>query len=327
MRWLIGLVTAFVLLGVAVGDPREFARQRGGTRRISIATGGTGGVWYPYGGGLARVISSHVAGVNATAEATAGTNDNLKFVRAGSADLAIVMADGLDEAHRGVGPFATIGKVPARAIAVLYDNYTHVVARRGAGVRRVADLRGKTVSTGAPGSGTETIALRLLRAAGLDPDRDVRRQALSAAQSIDALRDGKIDALIWSGGVPTGAILDLASSRGTPVDFIASDDLVDAMNTAHGPLYRAAAIVRGSYPGLDRDVPVVVIPNLLVADAGMSDRLAYDVTRTMFERRDDLIAVHREARHLDPARAVLGSPVPFHPGAIAFYRERGTWRD
>ena len=168
-RFLAGLLASLLLLGVLVGDPREFARLRGGVQRLSIATGGTGGVWYPDGGAVARVIGRHVAGVSATAEATAGTNDNLKFMRQGSADLAFTMADGLDEGARGVGPFAETGRVPARAIAVLYDNYTHVVARGGSELRRIADLRGRTVSTGAPGSGTETIALRLLRAAGLIP--------------------------------------------------------------------------------------------------------------------------------------------------------------
>src|SRR5688572_5418793 len=149
---------------------------------ISIATGGTGGVYYPYGGGLAKVLNENVPGIRASAEVTAASVDNLKLIRDGKADIAFALADTLADAVAGRGSFAGAPS-PAATIAVLYSNYTHLVTLTSSGIARVTDLKGKVVSTGSPGSGTEVIAFRVLRAAGLDPDRDVRRQGLGASES------------------------------------------------------------------------------------------------------------------------------------------------
>jgi len=327
LPWLLTLLLALAL--VAIGDPREFARAHGAEQRLSIATGGTGGVWYPYGGGVAKVVSAHVPNAEATAEVTAASVDNLKLLGAGEVDLAFTMADALADAAAARGPFARVGRVRARAIAVLYTNYTHLVTRDGSGIARTADLRGKVVSTGSPGSGTEGIALRVLEAAGLDPARDVRRQGLGAAQSVDALRDGKLDAFFWSGGVPTGALLDLARTPGLTMQLVPLDDVLPALNAraaAGDALYFAATIPRAAYPGLTDDVPVVGVSSMLVADARMSERLAYDITRALFEHKAELAAVHPEARKLSLTTAVAGSPVPFHPGALRYYREQGAAR-
>ena len=322
LSWIAAALLASVL--VAIGDPREFARAHGAEQRLSIATGGTGGVWYPYGGGVAKVVSAHVPNAEATAEVTAASVDNLKLLGAGEVDLAFTMADALADAAAGRGPFTRLGRVRARAIAVLYTNYTHLVTVEGSGVRRAADLRGKVVSTGSPGSGTEAIALRVLEAAGLDPARDVRHQGLGAAQSVDALRDGKIDAFFFSGGVPTGAVLDLARTPGLTMRVLPLDDVLRALQARYpGGLYFPATIARAAY-GLDADVPVVGVASVLVADARMSDQLAYEITRALFEHHAELGAVHPEARKLSLATAVKGSPVPFHPGALRYYREMGA---
>ena len=320
LPWLLAALLALLL--AAVGDPREFARAHGAEQRLSIATGGTGGVWYPYGGGVAKVVSAYVPNVEVTAEVTAASVDNLKLLGAGEVDLAFAMADALADADAGRGPFATLGRVRARAIAVLYTNYTHLVTADGSGIARAADLRGKVVSTGSPGSGTEAIALRVIEAAGLDPARDVRRQGLGAAQSVDALRDGKVDAFFFSGGVPTGAVLDLARTPGLTMRAVPLDDVLRTMQARWpGGLYFPATIARGAYPGVERDVPVVGVASVLVADARMSERLAYEITRALFEHHAELAAVHPEARKLTLATAVRGSPVPFHPGALRYYRE------
>jgi TRAP transporter TAXI family solute receptor len=212
-------------------------------------------------------------------------------------------------------------------LAVLYDNYTQIVTTEAAGIRSVADLRGKVVATGAPGSGAETLALRMLTVAGLDPDRDVRRQALSVAQSVDALRDGKIAAFVWTGGLPTGALMDLAASPSTRMRLIPCADLVEPLNRRYGDVYRTSVIPRGTYPGMDADVPVFVVSSVLVVDASMSDDLAWEITRALFDHRDELVAVHREARNLSLETASRGSPIPFHPGAIRYYREQNVWID
>jgi hypothetical protein len=310
----------------AACNPQELARRAGARTRLSIATGGTGGVYYPYGGAIARVITEHLPNVEATAEVTAASVDNLKLIRDHKSDIAFTLADTLDDAVAGRGVFARRGPVPARVLAVLYDNYTHLVASGPSGVARVADLAGKHVSVGAAGSGTELIATRMLRAAGLDPGRDITPVSLGVSQSVDAIKDGKIDAFFWSGGVPTASVLDLASTSGLAWRLVPNDDVLDALQRAHGPSLYARLIVRQSaYPGLSGDVAVVGVSNLLVVHEDMPEQLAYDITRLLFERQADLVAVHAEAKHLNLARATSAAPAPFHPGAIRYYRERGSW--
>lgn len=321
---------AVTLAGVgalAIGsNPREFARSHGGVVRLSIATGNTGGVYYPYGGGLAKVIGESLR-VQATAEVTAATVDNLKLLQQRKVDIAFALADTLDAALRGHGPFQRTGAVRARALAVLYPNYTHVATVAGTGIQRLTDLRGRVVSTGSAGSGTELIALRMLRAAGLDPDRDLRRQALSVNASVDALKDGKIEALFWSGGLPTASILDLASSIGLTATLLPNDEVVAALQREYGAaLYSRLVMPRGAYPGMISAVGVVGVQNVLVVHESMEEQLAYDLTRVLFEKQAELAGIHPEARHLSLSAAVAGSPAPFHPGAARFYRERGAWK-
>jgi uncharacterized protein len=312
---------------VAIGsNPREFARRHGAVVRLSIATGNTGGVYYPYGGALAKVIGSSLR-VQATAEVTAASVDNLKLLQQRKVDIAFVLADTLDDAVRGRGPFERTGAVKARTLAVLYPNYTHVATMEGKGIAHLADLRGRIVSTGSPGSGTEVIAMRVLRAAGIDPTRDIRRQALSVNTSVDALKDGKIDAFFWSGGLPTASILDLASSIGVTLKLVPNDDVLAALQRDFGAaLYSRVVIPRQAYPGLTADVGVVGVQNALVVEEEMEEQLAYDITRVLFEKRSELAAIHPEARHLSLDTATVGSPAPFHPGAERLYRERGAWK-
>jgi TRAP transporter TAXI family solute receptor len=325
VKWR-SIVVILVAALAAACNPREFAREHGGITRLSIATGNTGGVYYPYGGGLAKVLSESLTNVQVTAEVTAASVDNLKLIQLGKVDIAFTLADTLADAVGGRGAFEKSGAVAAQTLAVLYPNYTHLVTIEGNGIGRVADLRGKVVSTGSPGSGTEVIALRVLRAAGLDADRDIRRQALSVNASVDALKDDKIDAFFWSGGLPTASVLDLSSTSGITARILPNDDALPALQAEYGPsLYQRIVMPRQSYPGQDAEVAVVGVQNALVVDAAMDEQLAYEVTRALFDKRAELTAIHPEARHLEPSRAVVGSPAPFHPGAIRYYRERGVW--
>lgn len=319
---LLGLAGALVV----GANPREFARAHGGVVRLSIATGNTGGVYYPYGGGLARIIGESLH-VQATAEVTAASVDNLKLIQQRKVDIAFTLADTLDDAIAGRGPFQPTGAVKARALAVLYPNYTHVATVARNGIESLANLRGRVVSTGSPGSGTEAIAFRVLRAAGLDPDRDIRRQALSVNASVDALKDGKIDAFFWSGGLPTASILDLASSIGMTARLLPNDGVIPALQEQFGGgLYSRRIIPRGAYPGMTGDVGVVGVQNVLVVHDSMEESLAYDLTRVLFDKHAELAAIHPEARHLSLRTAIEGSPAQFHRGAERFYRERGVWK-
>ncbi len=325
-RAAAALVVALAALAIGACNPKELAQQAGTTRWLSVATGGTGGVYYPFGGGIAKILSDHLENIEATAEVTSGTVDNLKFLSARSADIAFALADSLSDAVAGEGVFAEFGAVPARSLAVLYTNYTHIVTLEGTGIERIADLHGRVVSTGAPGSGTEIIAFRVLEAAGLDSDTDVSRQSLGASQSVGALRDGKLDAFFWSGGLPTGAILDLATTPGMTLRLVPSDDVLPILQARYGDtVYREIVVPRSAYPDLEADVRVVGVSNILAVHESMPDDLAYDITRILFERQAELAGIHAEAEHLAINTAVVGSPTAFHAGAIRYYQEQNVW--
>jgi TRAP transporter TAXI family solute receptor len=313
---------------IAACDVREFARKHGGKLRLSFATGPVGGVYYVYGAAIAQLIARHLPNVEATAEVTAASADNLKLIARGRADLALTLGPTLDEAYRGTGAFRAVGRVPARVLGTLYANLMHLVTFDASGIRSLRDLRGRVVSLGPPGSGTEGIALEMLRAVGIDPIAEIRRHGLAPAAAADALKDGKLDAFFWSSGVPQSAVLDVATTPGRRLRLIPNAEVVPTLRRRHGEaLYFTADIAAGAYPTIRDPVPTVGAANLLVADAAMSESLAYDILRATFDHRDELLAVHPAARELSLATAVAPAPAPFHPGATRFYRERGVWRD
>jgi TRAP transporter TAXI family solute receptor len=297
------------------------------TTRLSIATGGTGGVFYPYGGGIARVITEHLPNVEATAEVTAASVDNLKFIQRGTSDLAFTMADTAQDALLGRESFDASGKVPVRTLATLYSSYVHLVTLENSGIAGITGLRGRTVSTGAAGSGTTILANRILEAAGLNPAHDIRAQSLGVAQSVDALKDGKIDAFFWNGGLPTASILDLINTPGIRARVLSTTPVLPRLQKTFGEtLYFSAPIPKDTYDQ-DADVPVIAVANLLVVSETMTEALAYDITRLLFEQQATLATIHPEARQLSLATATTSSPVPYHPGAIRYYRERGVWKE
>jgi uncharacterized protein len=325
---LLGHAGSAALASAALAcDVREFARARGGKLRLSFATGPTGGVYYVYGAAIAQLIARHVPNVEATAEVTSASADNLKLIARGRADLAVVLGPTLDEAYRGVGTFAAIGRVPVRTLATLYVNLMHVVALAGSGIASMSDLRGRTVSVGPPGSGTEGIAVEMLAASGIDPVHGIRRHGLAPVPAADALKDGKLDAFFWSSGAPQAAILDIATSSRHRLRLVPNAEVVPALQRRHAPsLFFAADIPASAYPGLSKPVPVVGAANVLVADAALSDSLVYDIVRALFDHGAELRAVHPAARELSPTTAVAPAPAPFHPGAIRLYQERGVWQ-
>jgi uncharacterized protein len=313
--------------GLAACDVREFARRHGGKLRLSVATGPVGGTYYTYGAALATVIGRHVPNVEVTAEVTSASVDNLKLMATGRADLGFTLAPTLLDAFRGAGAFASLGPVPVRALAALNIQRTYFVTLEGLGVRSLEDVRGRVVSLGQPGSGSEDVAVRILRTAGIDPDRDIRRQGLGLGAAADALKDGKLDAFFWTSGAGVPTLVDLAITTGHRMRLIDLAAAADAMTKAHGAaLFRSAVISSRYYPGVERDVPTVATPNLLIADAALGEALAYDITRALFGEAEDLAKIVPDARELSLELGPTGSPVPYHPGAIRYYREQGAWR-
>ncbi len=313
----IGIAVGICLAGLAL----SFGAN---AQNISIATGGTGGVYYPLGGGMAAVLSKHVPGMQATAEVTGGSVDNLKLIGSGKPYIALSMADAALDAHRGEDKFKS-GKVGVKTLMVLYPNRMHVVSVEGRGVTKMADLKGKRVSTGSPGSATEVMAFRIIEAAGLDKDKDLKRERLGVAESVNAMKDGKIDAFFWVGGLPTAAVTDLANTPNTKIVMIDHAEVVAAMNKKYGDLYVEDAIPMATYKGMGADNKQATVMNILVAHESMDDKTAYAIVKTIFDKRDDLIAVHKEAANFRlESQKTSATPIPWHPGAVRYFAEKGV---
>jgi TRAP transporter TAXI family solute receptor len=314
-----GLMLAVLALGaVAVASPAAAQTN------IAIATGGTGGVYYPLGGGMANVLSKYVPGVAATARVTGGSVDNLKLIGSQQSEVALVMVDAALDALKGEDKFKG-SPVDVVTLMILYPNRMHVVTVEGKGIEKMADLKGKRVSTGSPGSATEVMAFRVIEGANLDKDKDMRRERLGVAESVNALKDGKIDAFFWVGGLPTAAVTDLGATPGVKIKLIDHTEVVEPMNKKYGNLYTSGVIPAKTYPGQDKDNKISVVQNILVANKAMPDKVAYDIVKTFIEKRDELIAVHAEANSITLENQVAkNSPIPFHPGALKYFGEKGV---
>src|SRR5919197_1095588 len=307
-------LVASLIAGAALGQQKP----------IAIGTGGTGGVYYPLGGGFANVLSKYLRGYQATAEVTGGSVDNLKLIGSGQSEIGFSMADAALDAFKGQDKFRG-NKVALRTLMVLYPNRMHVVTVEGTGIEKMSDLKGKRVSTGSPGSATEVMAFRVIEAAGLDKDKDMKRERLGVAESVNALKDRKIDAFFWVGGLPTAAVTDLGATPNVKIKLIDHADMVDKMNAKHNNLYSMGVIPAKTYPGQDKDNPIAVVQNILVANAKMTDKVAYDIVKTFIEKRDELAAVHAEAKNITiENQSKKNSPIPWHPGAVKYYTEQGV---
>lgn len=290
---------------------------------LSIATGGTGGVYYPLGGGMANIFSKTIPGMTATAEVTGGSVDNMRLIGTGKPYIALSQVDAIVDAYNGEGKFKGT-KIPVRAMMLLYTNMMHAVTVEGTGVNSIADLKGKRVSTGSPGSATEVFAFRLLEAAGIDPNKDIRKERLGAAESANALKDKKIDAFFFVAGLPTSSVTDVAATPGLKIKFLDSANLLPAMNKAAGNIYLADVIPKGTYPGMTTDNQATAVANLLVANANLSEQAVYNIVKTIFEKHADLVAVHKAAADIKLDRQKPdASPVPWHPGAVKYFKEKG----
>jgi TRAP transporter TAXI family solute receptor len=295
-----------------------------GKVNIFVATGPTTGVYYPLGGGLADVLTKFIPNLNATAGTTDGSMANLLLINQGKADIAFSMADASWDAYKGQQKFQD-KPVNVRALMVLYPNRMHIVTVEGTGINKVSDLKGKRVSTGAPNSATQIMAYRVLEAYGIDPEKDIIRERLDPGKSSDAIKDKKLDAYFWVGGIPTPAVTDLGATPGLKLKLIDHADATEAMVKKYGPLYVKDVIPAKSYPGQDTPNQIATVWNVLVADAKLSDQLAYDIVQTIFEHKQDLIRVHAEAKSFEYKYQTNGAAViPYHPGAKKYFAEKGV---
>jgi len=314
------VVAAALFALVMLTDASSYAQMK----RISIGTADTGGVYYIYGGAIAKVISANIPNTQATAEVTPGAVDNVKMLQNDSIDFGFTKSDVAAEAIKGVGPFASTGKVAVRAIAVLYPDIAHVVVTPG--INKLEDMKGKHISTSAPGSGHEMVALKLLEAAGVDPLKDFRRERISLSESANAFKDRKIDGFFFATGLPAASMLDLGATPGLSYKIIDVQSYLPAIVKKHGKIYFDAVIPKGTYRNQEADVKTIAVPVVLVTTDKMDEKLVYAITKNLFEKKADLVAVHKEANKLTLKNAVNLSEVPFHLGAVKYYKEQGAMK-
>jgi TRAP transporter TAXI family solute receptor len=234
------------------------------------------------------------------------------------ADLGFTPGDVLYDAYVGRDKFKS--KIPVRTLLNPYSNFIHFVASESSGIKTLSDLRGKRVSLGAPGSGTEVKAARILEAMGIDPVKDIKRDRLSVAESAGGIKDRKIDAFCWSGGLPTAAIMDLAATPGVRIRLLDMAEIVPKLSEKFGPVYFKGLIPKGTYSGVDYDVVTAAMVVSIFCHEKMEEDLVYQITKLVIEKKSELVLVHKEAQHISLQFSSVGSPVPYHPGAIRYFK-------
>lgn len=312
-----------ILAGAAALAAPRLAQAQ--ATQLAIATGTTGGVYYPLGGGLANILSRNIPGMSATVEVTGGSVANNQLLGANRVGLIFTQVDASVDAVAGTDRFK--GRpVKVRAIAVLYTNRMQVVTTAASGITSLADMKGKRISTGAPGSATEVMALRLIEAAGLDRDKDFRaRERLSPAESTNAVKDGKIDAYFFVSGVPTSAVTDLAASPGITIRLVDHDQYVPKIVEKYGPVYFPEVIPAEVYPGQATPNRQMSVANIVAVLDTMPDEMVTKIMESMWNGRAELAQVHSAARgFVLEGQKTAAAGVPWHPAAEAFWKAQGA---
>lgn len=312
---LAAVAACGLLAGCLSADAEPWAQQL--PDRITIATGGTTGVYHAYGTAFAELLEDRY-GVDVEVVTTAGSVQNVELVADGEAQLAFSAADAVGDAVAGNGSFST--PVDLRALARVYDDFGHLVVPVDSDIHSIADLRGKRVSIGAEESGTALIAGRVLAAEGMDRS-DLRALDLGITESIHALRTGLVDAFFWSGGLDTPGLVELAKEM--PIRLVPLDAVVEEMRDAYGHGYRHGLVPEGDY-GADAAVETLAVPNVLVVSADLPDDVAYALLAALFAHQGELARDVPAAEFLDVHRAIYTSPVPLHDGVLRYYRDTKT---
>ncbi|HUE91593.1 TAXI family TRAP transporter solute-binding subunit [Pseudomonas sp.] len=288
---------------------------------INILTGGTSGVYYPIGVGLSQLYSTGIDGSKTSVQATKASVENLNLLQSGRGELALALGDSVADAWNGVedAGFKTPLK-KLRAIAGTYPNYIQIVANKESGINTLADLKGKRISVGAPKSGTELNARAIFKAAGLSYEDMGKVEFLPYAESVELIKNRQLDATLQSSGLGMAAIRDLAATL--PINFVAIPAEITAK--IDNAAYQAASIPAGTYDGQDSDIPTVAIQNILVSHDGVSEEVAYQMTKLMFDNLERLGNAHSAAKDIKLEGAAKDLPIPLHPGAERFYKEVGA---
>ena len=311
-------LSAGLLGAAAISGPELLMAQQ--DRKLSIATGGTGGVYYILGGAMANMLTKNIPNTKFTSEATAASVENAQLIVTRGADIALMLGFEAQDAYLGRDKFKT--KVPLRTLLVIYSNLCQFVA--GEGINTIQDLKGKRVSLGAPGSGSEVMAIRVLRAAGLDPEKDIKRDRLSHTEAVNAMKDRKIDAFNSFGALPYPALVDLTTTPGIKVNILDLGAIVPKLQAEYGPVYFNSVIPKGTYRGIDVDVKTAATGAICVCHEALEEGLVYQITKLIIEKKSELAMAHKAANDISLSTAVVGSPLPYHPGAVRYFKEKGV---
>ncbi|PTV93546.1 hypothetical protein C8C76_13919 [Halanaerobium saccharolyticum] len=288
------------------------------TTFLSIATGGTSGTYYPVGGAIAKVLNENIDNMNASAQSTGASVTNTRLIYNQEVELAILQNDIASYAVNGQNQFADNQVNNMSGIAALYPEVIQIIVRNDAGIESIADLKGKSVAVGAPGSGAEANAKQILEFFGLTYD-DINEDYLSFGEAASRLKDRQIDAAFLTAGIPTAAVMDVAATQDISlINF--SDQDVKELNSEY-PYLTGVTVPAGTYNGLDSDIQTVALKAILVADSDLSEDVVYNITKAIFENRDTLIAAHDRARDIQLETAQDGMTVELHPGAQKYYDE------
>ena len=289
------------------------------TEFISIGTGGTGGVYYPLGGGIAEVWSKHVPGVQAVAEVTGASVENVKLAHKGETVVGMVMGDVAVAGFQGSGKFEG-KKNDILALGMLYPNLLQMVTLKSSGITDVMQLKGKKISTGSPGSGTNFMTEAVLKALGINPE-DYTDSRLSFTENANALRDGTIDMGSWSVGPGTSSILDLATTHEIHILSFTPEQTEKIL--AANSEYAAVDLTGGIYRGVDQPVPTIGVWNVLICQSTLDTEMVYNLAKALFENREYLLKIHPSADYTTPENTVAYAPIPLHPGTIKYFTEKG----
>jgi uncharacterized protein len=305
-----------VLLVFAAGLTASPALAR--TTFIGIGTGGTGGIYYPYGGGVAEIWSKHVEGVKAVAEVTGASVENVKLAHKGETVIGEVMGDVAVAGYKGMSKFKG-KKHNILSMAIMYPNLLQIVALKKTGITDISQVKGRSISTGSPGSGTNFMAEAVLSALGIAKD-SYKDSRLSFTESANALRDGTIDVGTWSVGPGTSSILDLATTHEIRMIEFTPEQTEKIL--ASNKTYSAVELAGGVYRGIDRPVATVGVWNVMICQASLDTDLVYRLAKALFENNDYLKKIHPSAAYTTPENAVKYSPIPLHPGTIRYLKEK-----
>jgi uncharacterized protein len=291
-----------------------------GEVKLILATGGTAGTYYPYGGAMSKIWNSKIPGMNVTAQATGASVENIRLMNKDEVELALVQSDTIDFAFTGTEVFKE-KLTKMTALAVLYPEVIHVVVRGDLGIQSFSGLRGKKIGVGAPGSGTEANFRQLLSVHQMKKE-DVSVQYLSFAESADQFKDNRIDAFMVTGGVPTSAIMDVATQRS--IKILSIEDTMLSVLTSKYPFLSAVVIPANSYKGVTTDVKTAAVNAVLIVHPKLSTDVVYNLTKALFENQAELAAAHAKGKVLSLQGAAVGVSIPFHPGAAKYYKEKGV---